>query len=148
MRADLAYFDSSYLVRLYLEDNGYEKVRKLASQKPSLVSAWHGRAEVVAALHRAYREGRFTKEHYDSVAKQFYAEQRGKQFVWCPLTEKVQERLNRGYRTAPADTFLRAADALHLACAAEHGFREVYSNDRHFLAAAPHFGLKGINVIV
>jgi predicted nucleic acid-binding protein len=138
MPADLVYFDTSYLVRLYLEDNGYEKVRRLASQKLSLASAWHGRAEVIAALHRAYREGRFTKERYDSVSKQF---------LWCPLTEEVQERLNHGYRTAPADTFLRAADALHLACAAEHGFREVYSNDRHFLAAAPHFGLKGINVI-
>lgn len=39
------------------------------------------------------------------------------------------------------------AIALHLACGAEHGFEEVYSNDRHFLLAAPLFGLRGINLI-
>jgi predicted nucleic acid-binding protein len=56
-------------------------------------------------------------------------------------------RLEAVLDTAPATTNIRAADALHLACAAEHGFTEVHSNDRLFLAAAPLFGLKGVNVI-
>ncbi|MCA1586918.1 MAG: PIN domain-containing protein [Acidobacteria bacterium] len=47
----------------------------------------------------------------------------------------------------PSTVFLRAGDALHLACAKEHGFQEVYTNDRHMLKAARHFHLTGVNVL-
>jgi predicted nucleic acid-binding protein len=147
MDANPLYFDTSYLVRLYLEDNGFEAVRKLAAEAPALASAWHAQAETIAALHRAHREGRFNAEQYLFALNQFKEEQYSSHFLWCALTDKVQARLERAFQSAPPSIFLRSADALHLACAAEHGFKEVYSNDRHFLAAAPYFGLKGINLI-
>jgi predicted nucleic acid-binding protein len=147
MAANPLYFDTSYMVRLYLEDNGFEAVRKLAAAASTLVSAWHGQAETIAALHRAYREGRFTAERYLFALNQFKEEQHSSHFFWCELTDKVKARLEKAFQSAPSSTFLRSADALHLACAAEYGFKEVYSNDRHFLAAAPCFGLQGLNVI-
>lgn len=147
MDVRLPYFDASYLVRLYLQDYGFEQVRELAASASAVACAWHAQAEVVAALHRAFRESRLPQEVYRSALDQFIHDSKDGLVHWLPLTDLVQRRLERFFRKAGATTFLRAADALHLACAAQHGYTEVFSHDRHFLAAAPLFGLKGINVI-
>jgi hypothetical protein len=47
----------------------------------------------------------------------------------------------------PRTVFVRSGDALHLACAEEHGFQEIYTNDRHMLQAAKHFHVTGVNVL-
>jgi predicted nucleic acid-binding protein len=147
MLADSPFFDTSYLVRIYLEDIGFEAVRNLAVPGRSVAAAWHAQAEVVAALHRAGRERRMKNGALQAVLTQFAYDGRNGLFHWLPLTDDVQQRLEQVFRKAPPTVFLRAADALHLACAAEHGFTAIYSNDRHLLAAAPLFGLRGINVI-
>jgi predicted nucleic acid-binding protein len=147
MATKLPYFDTSYLVRLYLRDVGYEAVRELAGSGRAIASAWHAQAEIVAAFHRAFREGRLGQGPYLSVLEQFINDSRDGFYHWLPLSDSIQQRLEQFFWKASNTNFLRAADALHLACAAEHGFTEVHSNDRHFLAAAPLFGLRGVNVI-
>jgi predicted nucleic acid-binding protein len=140
------YFDASYLVRLYLDEAGAEQVRALAARE-QVASSLHGRTELVAALHRAYRDGRFSRTTFLQTLDQFQLDDKAEVVGWLIPERKIHERAENAFRAAGAAIFLRAADAVHLACAAENGFREVYSHDRHLLAAAPLFGLRPKNVI-
>ena len=142
----MIYLDASYLVRLYYKDHGYEAVRALAATAP-IACALHGRAEVVSALHRKFRDGNITPALYTTALQEFSYENRAEAFRWLPLSHTIFDRLDRIYSSLPANIFLRSGDAIHLACAAENGFNEIYSNDQHLLAAARHFRLKGLNVI-
>jgi predicted nucleic acid-binding protein len=142
----MIFFDTTYLVRLYLDDRGHESVRELATQN-RITSSWHGQAEIFCTLHRAFREKRLNAEEYQSQREQVQWDRQAEAYLWFPLTDSILSRVDHVLAAAPATIFLRAADALHLACAAENGFTEVYSNDRYFLAAAPLFGLHGVNVI-
>jgi predicted nucleic acid-binding protein len=142
----LIYLDSTYLVRLYFEDPGYERVRQLAASD-AIACAQHGRAEMISAFHRKLRERTITARLYEVALQQFRDEFRADAFRWLFLSDLVLERLELAYAKLPATTFLRAADALHLSTAAENGFREIYSNDPKLLTAAANFGLRGIDVI-
>ena len=142
----MIYFDTSYLARLYIDDHGFAEVRALAASQ-SVMAAVFGRSETVAALHRAYRERRSSEQVFRQQVRQFQDDCSQGAFTWLPLTSEVLQRVEDVYLHAPASAFLRAADALHLACAREHGFTEIYSNDRHLLTAAPLFGIKGVNLI-
>lgn len=68
-------------------------------------------------------------------------------FQWLAQDAEILSRIRHIYQRLPATVFLGAADAIHLATAAESGFRVIYSNDGHLLAAAKYFGIEGKNVI-
>ena len=140
----MIYFDTSYLVRLYFEDPGFAVVRELASAD-HVASATHGHAEILAAFHRKLREDAITPKSYQALLDQFRADQEAGAFHWLPAAPEVMERIGMAYGKLPRTVYLRGADALHLATAAANGFKAVYSNDAHLLAAAPHFKLKGLN---
>ncbi|MFP5233317.1 MAG: type II toxin-antitoxin system VapC family toxin [Acidobacteriota bacterium] len=142
----MIYFDTSYLVRLYYQDPGAEAVRALAASD-HLACAAHGQAEMVAAFHRKLRDGAIRPASYAVLIGQVEAHIKAGAFRWIPQSEEILFRIRKAYEKLPASVFLRAADAVHLATAAESGFREVYSNDLHLLSAAKHFGLVGKNVI-
>lgn len=146
--AVMLYFDTTYLYRVYSSEPGHEAVKQLLGQTERLVSAWHGRAEFASILLRKRREQNDPSELLAALEAQFQTDMEEGLIEFLPLTESIMLRLEGTLRTATSDTHIRAADAMHLACAAEYGFTEVYSNDRHFLAAAPLFGLRGLNVIV
>jgi predicted nucleic acid-binding protein len=143
----MLYFDSSYLFRLYSQERGHLVVKHLPVGHDQVASAIHARAEFATIVLRHRREQAAPAGMLKELHEQFLDECRAGRIRLLPLSEAVFGRIEAVLRAAPHSTFLRAADALHLACAAENGFTEVYSNDRHFLAAAPLFGLCGVDVI-
>ncbi len=142
----MLYFDTSYLVRLYLDDAGADLVRSLA-EGDDIACSLHGRIETVAAFHRVHREKRLSRVSYLALLDQFDEDEAAGAFSWLPIAETLLHRIQAIYRKASADLFLRAADALHLASAQENGFTAIYSHDERMLAAAPLFSLKGKNVL-
>lgn len=142
----MIYFDTSYLVRLYFDDPGADQVRALA-RTDHVACAALGQAEMLAAFHRKLREGAIKSAAFAALAGQVEAHIEAGAFHWLTLDGEVLSRVRNVYRKLPASVFLRGADAIHLATAAEAGFSAVYSNDAHLLAAARHFGIEGRNVI-
>ena len=63
-----------------------------------------------------------------------------------PVNDALRRRTSALMVSAPRDLFLRTADAVHLTTALQIGERDVWTNDRHMLAAAACFGLTGRSV--
>jgi predicted nucleic acid-binding protein len=141
------YFDTAYIAKCYLNEPGGERVRQLAASAPGLASCEVARLEFACVLRRHVREGQLTRRQAREVWADFREDEEADVWRWLPadatLIGKTCDRVNR----LGGSTFLRAADALHLGCAVEHGFTEVYTSDRHMLRTARFFGLAGVDVL-
>jgi predicted nucleic acid-binding protein len=140
------YLDTAILAKQYVKEPGSDTVRTFLARADSVISCSElTRMELAATFHRKLREGQMTKAQLSGLRTQFEMDVSGGRIHWLPLTQGLIERVEGIFHTLPSDVFLRAGDAIHLATASEAGFKEIYSNDRHLLAAASLFKLKGIN---
>ncbi len=144
----MIYLDSSCLVKLYIREHGSEAVESwLSGQSGQVVCCLHGRLEMIAAFKRQQRAARLDEKAVRSAVKRLEKEEKAGVIRWLPINPLLIESACTGMQKLAPAVFLRAADALHLACAADAGLKKIYSHDRRLLAAAPHFGLKGIDII-
>ena len=84
----MLYLDTSYLVRLYTKDAGWEKVRAL-SATDSIACCLHGRAEVSGAFHRKFRESAINQKELSQVLSEFEKDCDAGAFSWLPLSAAV-----------------------------------------------------------
>jgi predicted nucleic acid-binding protein len=105
---------------------------------------------------RHLREGALTPKAADMLHDQFLDDIR-ETWVMLPVTDLVLRKVGLALRALPRNVFLRAADAIHnvflraadaihIVTALDAGFDEIWTNDRHLLAAAGHFELNGRQV--
>jgi predicted nucleic acid-binding protein len=139
------YLDAAYIVKIYLYEPESEAVRKLVRQADRLFSSALAIAEVHCVLLRRLREGRISRELCLELTTRFNEHVEGDTFTMVPVSEDLLRRTSTLVISAPG-IILRAGDAIHLLTAQKLGEREIWTGDRHILAAAPHFGVIGRSV--
>ena len=143
----MIYFDTAYILKCYVKEHGWERVREFACGHERIGCSVYGRLELHAALHRKLREGELTSRHLDVVLRQLSVDESVRLWEWLPLSVPVMAAIVGTYSNLSRRVFLRTGDAVHLLSAREFGCTAVCSNDRHLLAAAPHVGVAGRDVI-
>ena len=143
----MIYFDTAYLLKCYVKEHGWEKVRDLACGHDRIACSIYGRLELHAALHRKLRDGELTGLQLDIVRRQLSVDESVRLWRWIPLSATTMNAVADTFSELSRHVFLRTGDAVHLVSAREFGCAAVYSSDRHLLAAAPHVGMTGRDVI-
>jgi predicted nucleic acid-binding protein len=121
------YRDSAYLAKYYFNEQDSAAVRNAIQTADFKVSSLWVIAEVTCVFHCHVREGALSG-------------------IQAHDPGRLLRRAGFLVGNLPPNVFLRAGDAVDLTTAVEAGESEIWTNDRHLLAAAPHFGLAGRTV--
>jgi predicted nucleic acid-binding protein len=141
------YLDTAYVAKCYLNEPDAEQVRALVRGETGLTSSSWSRAELACVLRRHVREGGLDARQARHLHALFAEDVQAGVWSLVPVSDQILTAVERRLAALRRrDVFLRAGDAVHLATAAGAGFREIWSSDRHLLAAARVFGLKGRQV--
>jgi len=137
------YLDSAYIAKFYLNEPDAVRVRHVISTASVRTSSMWAMGEVACCFHRHLREGRLSGGQYRSLLQAFLRHCEQEVWTLIPISGRLLQRVTALLRTLPGTVPLRAGDAIHLTTAMEQGEHEIWTSDRHVLAAAGHFGLAG-----
>jgi uncharacterized protein len=130
------FFDSSAFAKRYVEEPGSQRVESLCEEATELALSVLCVPEIISALNRRAREGFLTAREY-SEAKQHLI-QDIRDAVIVNLFPRVVSKCTKILETSP----VRAADALHIACALEWEAELFVSADKRQISAARKAGLR------
>ncbi len=140
------YLDSAYIAKYYVNEPDAAAVRNLIRGAAFVCSSSWALVEVTCVFHHHVREGSLTPAEGQQLTDIFKAHVESDLWNLIPVTSALLRRTATLVRGVPADVPLRAGDAIHLVSALEAGEPEMWTNDRHLLAAATHFGITGRSV--
>lgn len=140
------YLDSAYIAKYYVNEPDAGAVRSLICGASYICSSSWALTEVTCVFHRHVREGWLSLRQGRELMDLFRRHVEADLWNLAPVSQALQRRTVSMIRALPQDVPLRAGDALHLATALEIGEPEIWTNDRHLLAVAPHFGIAGRSV--
>ena len=133
----MTYFDACNIAKFYLAEPDSANVIAFANGQVGVSCLLIGKAEVIAVFHRKLRERIVEVNGFHLLCDQFEADCASGLWRWHPVDETLLRLSTQRFRALPPTTFLRAAAALHLTCAAEEGCTAIHISDRHMTAAAP-----------
>lgn len=140
------YLDSAYIAKYYVNEPDAPAVRKLIRRASFVCSSSWAFVEVTCVFHRHVREGSLTPAQGRELTDVFRRHVESDLWNLLPVSDALLRRTATLVRGVPASVALRAGDAIHVASAMEAGEAELWTNDRHLLAAAAHFGVTGRSV--
>lgn len=140
------YLDTSYIAKFYFNEPESSRVRELVRQADAIHSSLWAFAEFHAVVHRRLREGSSSPDDARDLVSHFSKHVEEGLWHLIPVTGALLRRTSALMVSAPRNLFIRTADAVHLATAYDLGERDVWTNDRHMLAAVSYFGLTGRSV--
>lgn len=107
----ILYFDTSALIKRYVEEDGSKEVDHLWEGSSEIITSVVAFAEIIAAFRRKYREGIISKAGYSKTVSEFKNEY--SELILVSISPDLNQVIERLLLKHP----LRGFDAIHLASA-------------------------------
>ena len=134
------YLDASALAKLYVSEARSDELEAALLGRRDLIVSDLALSELASAIARRAREGEMTGIDATRLYRRALHDLERGEFWRTELTERIHREAERLLMGLGRRVALRAADALHLALAADQGARVLMTFDRQMRAAAGALG--------